>query len=47
VTLSILDMYFQLGDQFLIFFMSLILVFNMRDEIMAASAMEKSELLSK
>lgn len=47
VTLSILDMYFQLGDQFLIFFMSLILVFNMRDEIMAASDMDKSELLSK
>ncbi|RNA27526.1 TBC1 domain family member 23 [Brachionus plicatilis] len=44
VILNLWDMYFQLGDQFLIFFMSLILVFNLRDEIMASTDMEKAEL---
>lgn len=43
VTLTIWDMYFQLGDQFLIFFMSLILVFNIRDEIMEANT-DRAEL---
>lgn len=47
VTLAIWDMYFQLGDQFLIFFMSLILVFNMREDIMNSNETEKAELLSK
>lgn len=40
------DMYFQLGDQFLVFFMSLILVFNIREEIMSSQDMEKPELIS-
>ena len=40
-------MYFQLGDQFLIFFMSLILVFNIRDEIISSNQNDKSELISK
>lgn len=39
-------MYFQLGDQFLIFFMSLILVFNLRDEIISSTEVEKNELAS-
>lgn len=44
VTLNIWDMYFQLGDQFLIFFMSLILVFNGREETMSSNNVGKSEL---
>ncbi|CAF1021102.1 unnamed protein product [Brachionus calyciflorus] len=44
VILNLWDMYFQLGDQFLIFFMSLILLFNIRDEIMAAGDMDRAEL---
>ena len=47
VTLTIWDMYFQLGDQFLIFFMSLILVFNGREETMSSNEIEKCELISK
>lgn len=45
VTLAIWDMYFQLGDQFLIFFMSLILVFNMKEDIMSSADTDKTELL--
>lgn len=40
-------MYFQLGDQFLVFFMSLILVFNIREEIMSSQNVEKADLISK
>lgn len=48
VTLSLWDVYFQLGDQFLVFFMSLILVFNLKEEIMnAGPEVDKSELISK
>lgn len=47
VTFHLWDMYFQLGDQFLVFFMSLILVFNIREEIMSSQDMEKPELMSK
>lgn len=47
VTLAIWDMYFQLGDQFLIFFMSLILVFNMREDIMVDNDFDKKEILSQ
>ncbi len=39
-------MYFQLGDQFLVFFMSLILVFNGREEIMSSVDINKSEIIS-
>jgi hypothetical protein len=47
VLLSLWDMYFQLGDQFLIFFMPLILLLNMKDEIMSSNEIDKTELLSK
>ena len=47
VVLSLWDVYFQLGDQFLVFFMSLILVFNFREEIMSAVDQEKADLISK
>jgi hypothetical protein len=47
VTLHLWDIYFQLGDQFLIFFMSLILIYNMREEILVNSAdKDKQELTS-
>lgn len=45
VTLATWDMYFQLGDQFLIFFMSLILIFNMKEDIMESNTTDKSKLL--
>ena len=48
VTLSLWDVYFQLGDQFLVFFMSLILVFNLKEEIMNSGPdVDKNELISK
>lgn len=47
VLLNLWDMYFQLGDQFLIFFMPLILLLNMKDEIMSSNEIDKTELLSK
>jgi hypothetical protein len=47
VVLNLWDMYFQLGDQFLIFFMPLILLLNMKDDIMSSNEIDKSELLSK
>jgi hypothetical protein len=47
VTLHLWDIYFQLGDQFLVFFMSLILLYNMREEILVNSAdKDKLELTS-
>jgi len=45
VTLTIWDMYFQLGDQFLIFFMSLILVFNIKEDIMSSNDIEKVDII--
>ena len=45
VALHLWDIYFQLGDQFLIFFMSLILIYNMREEILASNDKERADLI--
>jgi hypothetical protein len=45
VVLNLWDIYFQLGDQFLVFFMSLILVFNSKEAILGSVDLDKSDFI--
>lgn len=45
VVLNLWDIYFQLGDQFLVFFMSLILVFNSKEAILESADLEKADYI--
>uniref|UniRef100_A0A2M4BFB8 TBC1 domain family member 23 n=1 Tax=Anopheles marajoara TaxID=58244 RepID=A0A2M4BFB8_9DIPT len=46
VVLSMWDLYFQQSDPFLIFFLSLIVLINQRDQILAMKSCTKEELIS-